>query len=230
MPAKSNEGVNLPHSTPRPVAHSTSPTNSGSDSPGESVDGRPSFPDIAVLRAELIAALREDVIALFRCELKDAVAESFSLFKTELLALKIELSGNLSTIQSNFATLKSAVAETDHSLSACTNDILALKKETEHLSKELIRLENANEELESRSRRQNIRIVGVPEDNQDLSTAAGMSKFLGQAFAFDSDPLVDRAHRIPIPRWWSSTPHSGETALLLRLRGHSQQGERNERD
>ena len=199
MPPKSNKGSNLPRSTLRPVVHSVSPTNSCADSPGESIDVRSSFPDVAVLRAELVAALREDVIALFRSELKEAVAESFSLFKTELLALKAELSGNLSTIQTKFVALKGAVAETDHSLSVCTNDISALKKETQHLSKELVRLENANEELESRLRRQNIRIVGVPEDNQDLSTSAGISKFLGRAFALDVDPIVDCARRVPIP-------------------------------
>lgn len=80
------------------------------------------------------------------------------------------------------------------SLSACTDDIVTLQSKVGNLSAELVKLENKCEDLEARSRRHNIRIIGVPEDGPPVSPAS-VSKLLAEAFTLTEHPLVDRAHR-----------------------------------
>lgn len=63
-----------------------------------------------------------------------------------------------------------------------------------------MRLENRSEDLESRARRQNIRIIGVREDDPAPLSAAGVSKLLMEAFRLDKEPLVDRAHQALMPK------------------------------
>lgn len=88
----------------------------------------------------------------------------------------------------------------EQSLSTCSDDIITLQSKVEHLSKEWVKLENKCEDLESRARRQNLWIVGVPEDDPDSISTAGVSRLLMEAFKLDKEPLVDRAHRSLMPK------------------------------
>lgn len=56
------------------------------------------------------------------------------------------------------------------------------------------------DDLESRSRHNIIRIIGIPEDNHALTSTDNVLKLLREAFALDREPLVDRAHRTLTPK------------------------------
>ena len=88
----------------------------------------------------------------------------------------------------------------------------------EHLSTKLIRLDNKCEDLEARSRRNNIRLVGIPEDFSTSSAATDISSLLKEAFKLEKEPLVDRAHRTPQPK-----PKPGERPrpIITRLHYHT---------
>lgn len=115
----------------------------------------PPTTDVTVLKTELLSALPDDVAVIFKAELQAALGDNLLFIKTELLALKTELSGRISTMQSDFPGLKGTVTEMEQSLSTCTDDIVTLQTKVEHLSKELVKLENKCEDLESRARHQN---------------------------------------------------------------------------
>ncbi len=71
--------------------------------------------------------------------------------------------------------------------------MVTLQTKVEELSVQLINLDNKHEDLEARSRRNNIRILGVPEDSTNFSTTAAVSALLKEAFKLDEESLVDRA-------------------------------------
>ena len=97
-------------------------------------------------------------------------------------------------------TLKNTVVEMETSLSSCAYDITTLQAKVEHLTTELIRLYNKCEDLEARSRHNNIRLVGIPEDFSTSSTATDISSLLKEAFKLEKEPLVDCAHRTLQPK------------------------------
>lgn len=109
-------------------------------------------------------------------------------------AVKLELTGSITKIQSEVRAMKDTVGEMESSLSTCTDNISTLQAKVERLSADLIRLDNKCNDLEARSRRNNIRLVGIPEDFSTSSTTA-ISTLLKEAFKLEKEPLVDRAHR-----------------------------------
>lgn len=80
------------------------------------------------------------------------------------------------------------------------NDIATLQAKVEHLSTELIRLDNKCEDFEARSWRNNRRLVGIPKDFSTSSIAAAVVSLLREAFKLEKEPLVDRAHHTLQPR------------------------------
>ena len=114
--------------------------------------------------------------------------------------MKSELSDSITNIQSDVRTLKGTVGEIETSLSSCTDDITTLQAKVEHLSTELIRLDNKCEDLEARSQRNNIRLVGIPEDFSTSSAATAISSLLKEALKLEKEPFVDRAHRTLQPK------------------------------
>lgn len=72
----------------------------------------------------------------------------------------------------------------------------------EYLTKELVKLENKCEDLESMIviMIQNIWIIGVLVDDSLLVSTVNVSKLLKEAFTLWKESLVDRAHRALIPK------------------------------
>lgn len=97
------------------------------------------------------------------------------------------------------SSLNVTVKGMEESLSTCTDDITQLQREVHRLIAVADTLQNKCDDLEARSRRNNVRLVGAPED-QACSTPA-VSALLKQAFGLKDAPLLDRAHRslFPVP-------------------------------
>uniref|UniRef100_A0A3Q1GC67 L1 transposable element RRM domain-containing protein n=1 Tax=Acanthochromis polyacanthus TaxID=80966 RepID=A0A3Q1GC67_9TELE len=214
MPQKNTKSVNNSQSNLRPGVRAV-PSPLGDSPPPEVTRCTPPLAvDLTELKSELLHALRNDVTAIFKTELQAALSDNLTSIKSELLTLKTDLSVSISSMKSDVAGLKATVTEMEQSLSTCSDDIAALQNKVYDLSKECVRLDNKCEDLESRARRQNIRIIGVPEDDPASLSAAGVSKLLVEAFKLDKEPIVDRAHRALRPK-----PKPGEhpRAIIAKL-------------
>ncbi|GAA6079264.1 uncharacterized protein LOC121619810 [Tachysurus ichikawai] len=75
-----------------------------------------------------------------------------------------------------------------------------LRAKVEYMSGKLFKLESKCDDLESRSRRNNVRIVGVSEDILNNLSTEYVSKLLMEAFTLEKEPLVDRAHQTLAPK------------------------------
>ncbi|CAG6018144.1 unnamed protein product [Menidia menidia] len=115
-----------------------------------------------------------------------------------------------------FTGLKGNVTEMEKCLSVCTDDIVLFQAKVETMSKELIKLENKCEDLESGSRRNNLRIVGVPEEN--ILSPTDVSALLMEAFELEKEPLVDRTHRTVAPK---PNPNERPRAIVARMHNYA---------
>lgn len=215
MPAKPKSASSSSAPPSRPTAHATSPPRSDSSSPA--AGGAAAVPTISPgdFKTELLAALRDEMGGLFKSELHSAMTENLSSIKSELQTVKAELSANIAAINTEVNELRGTVSDMEGSLSACTDDIVSLQSKVDKLSTQLIAVENKCEDLEARSRRNNIRILGVDEDYNDPINAATVSALLKEAFGLDKEPTVDRAHRSLQPK-----PRPGERPRPIIARLH----------
>ncbi|XP_072900604.1 caspase-8-like [Hemitrygon akajei] len=72
--------------------------------------------------------------------------------------------------------------------------------------------------LENRSRRQNLRIIGLPEDVEERDPIKFSSKFSFDVFGkqvLDDPPLIDRVHRLLHPK--SDHPSKSDSPSILRI-------------
>lgn len=210
-PKQAKQLLQPPRPTPAaPSSPRSSPPPASSEAASASL--QPDF------KAELLSSLRTEMAAIFKTELQAALSENLSSIKTELQTVKLELSDSIANIQSDVRTLKGTVTEMETALSSCTDDISTLQAKVKHLSDELARLDNKCDDLEARSRRNNIRLVGIPEDFSTSSTATAISSLLKETLKLEKEPLVDRAHRTLQPK-----PKPGERPrpIIARLHYHT---------
>uniref|UniRef100_A0A3Q3AYA0 L1 transposable element RRM domain-containing protein n=1 Tax=Kryptolebias marmoratus TaxID=37003 RepID=A0A3Q3AYA0_KRYMA len=197
----------------QPPSHATSPPRGDSPpGPDELVGGSPS----SAFKSELLSALRVEMALIFKTELQAALTENLASIKAELLAVKSEFTNTLATIQRDVRGLKDTVAELETSCSTFSDDITTLQAKVEQLTADMKILDNKCDDLEARSRRNNLRLIGISEDFSVSSTA--ISTLLKEAFQLEKEPLVDRAHRTLQPK-----PRPGERprAIIVRLHYHS---------
>lgn len=63
------------------------------------------------------------------------------------------------------------------------------------------------EDLESRSKRNNVRVVGLREDMEGSQATTSMAKWLHETLHLDSLPVIDWAHRSLRPKPKTGTIH-----------------------
>ncbi|KAF7704228.1 hypothetical protein HF521_021300 [Silurus meridionalis] len=130
--------------------------------------------DIDSLKSELLSSLRSEIIEVFKAELRAlerTLGNDLLTIKSELQAVKAQLSSNKAENEAAVRELKGTVAEMERSLSVCTDDIAVMQRDIHRLTAEYNKLETKCEDLEARSRRNNVRIIGVPEGPNSSTTA-----------------------------------------------------------
>lgn len=70
------------------------------------------------------------------------------------------------------------------------------EKKIERLERKVIQLEEHCADLESRSRRNSLRIVGLAEGSETSRPHDFAPQFLKELFGLESEPRVERAHRV----------------------------------
>uniref|UniRef100_A0A8C9YN82 Transposase element L1Md-A101/L1Md-A102/L1Md-A2 n=1 Tax=Sander lucioperca TaxID=283035 RepID=A0A8C9YN82_SANLU len=158
--------------------------------------------------------LREDLVGAMKKEVRSVLESELGFFKSEVLSLKSGLEELKNTTNSEIAELRSTLAGAEHSLSTCSDDVTTLQRDVKRLTELADILQNKCEDLEGRSRRNNVRIVGIPESPGSCSTSA-IPALLKDAFNLEKAPLVDRSHRSSQP-----APRGGEPARTVMARLH----------
>ncbi|KAL1268510.1 hypothetical protein QQF64_033873 [Cirrhinus molitorella] len=198
----------------RPEASLTQPFSASSDSPPisqlESGMGTEDW------KADILASLREDISAVIKGELKNALSEDFNFLKNELKEVKSEIANNTAAIRSEVDNMKTAIRDVEEGLSTWLDEMTSLQAAVAQLKTEMAILKEKNDDLEGRMRRCNVRIAGVPEETGSSSTAA-VSKLLKDVLKLEKDILIDRSHREVLRRARGTRPlqYQGEPISIF---------------
>uniref|UniRef100_A0A087YRN3 L1 transposable element RRM domain-containing protein n=1 Tax=Poecilia formosa TaxID=48698 RepID=A0A087YRN3_POEFO len=151
-------------------------------------------------------------------------ADISSLLSSHKEALSAEFKLSFESLNSTLDSINSTM--TDHGQRICSLEdnatasdarLLQVEKVCANLQKENETLRAKVVDLEGRSRRQNIRIVGLPEDIEGPRPSSFFSKLLTEVFGKDtlpSLPEIDRAHRTLAPK---PAPGSRPRPVILRF-------------
>lgn len=198
MAGKNTRGHNTNTATTTGPVETGAPSPSGASSdPGNPAPASPTAvgpAEIMAFKDELLSLLWADFAAVFKDEVRAVLESEMSAIKLEIQAAKTELAYFKVAIKNEVAAMGNTMEEMEKGLSGCSDDVAILQRTVQQLSTQVAALEDKCEDLEGRSRRNNIRIVGVPEGQSSCSTTA-VSVLLKEAFQLEKAPLLDRAHR-----------------------------------
>lgn len=162
-------------------------------------------------KEEVAASLTADSIAT----LLDQHAKKLSAeFKSAFQVLESKLNTIQTTLENQeqrLTSLETAADDTAQRLTDLEGRCTALQASNDHLRAKLC-------DLEGRSRRQNIRVLGLPESVEGPRPSEFFSSFLTEIFGdqvLPSPPEVDRAHRTLAPK-----PKDGERPRPVLIRLH----------
>lgn len=133
-------------------------------------------------------------------EITASLQESLAPIKSSLEALGTTVATHSSTISDMETAL------TDHSgrVTQLEKDVISLRSKLTAASEENVALRSSLEDLVSRSKRQNLRVVGIPEDMEGRNPRQFMSELFVEVLGdvLPNPPELDRAHRSlgPKPR------------------------------
>lgn len=171
-------------------------------------------PDADTLKLELLSSLKEDIAGIIKKELQEVLGDALSSIKAEVQAVKTQLANDYATTEAKLVKLTATVGDVEEALTGCSDDIAGMKTTMEQLTAKVNMLEDKCEDLESRSRRNNIRIIGVEEGAGSCSPTV-VAALLREALGLEKEPLVDRSHRSLQPK-----PKPGERPRVIVCRLH----------
>lgn len=143
----------------------------------------------------LNAKLLQEMINTFKDEIFAKMDVMTAKLHTEIISANEELKASIEPLQ----RLVDSHGETIKSLEQSANDhsdrITALEAKVSTLAAQVTRLDTKSEDLESRSRMNNIRLVGIPENTEGSHVTDFVAKMLQDMLGLNEKPLLDRAHR-----------------------------------
>lgn len=141
------------------------------------------------IKAEIGASCRE---------LKGEITTLRNETKMDIKALRAELTGELTKLHTAQAETNEQLEDMGKTLSETMDRVTTLEKSQQELTKKCKHLQEKCLDLENRSRRRNLRIVGVPENSETGNMLTFIPGFLRDALGgdiFNSPLVIDRAHR-----------------------------------
>ncbi|CAL9702511.1 unnamed protein product [Knipowitschia caucasica] len=150
--------------------------------------------DTPLTEATLIKALeslKRDI-----CETLDSKIDTVALsLRSEISSVKAEFKGTIQSLQASVNAQGATITDLELSATTCNDDVSSLKTSVAALKGEVKHLQAKCEDLEGRSRRNNIRLIGLPEEQETSNPREFVSKLLQDLLKLDDAPLLDRVHR-----------------------------------
>lgn len=136
---------------------------------------------------------------------KDMTTELTALLNMSLEPLRTSVESFQMTLAAQATTIGGIeTSMSDHSIriSQLEQDVADMQKGMESIQEENDELKAKVEDLESRSRRQNVRVVGLPESIEGKDARDFMTKLFSSLLGdlLSGPPVLDRAHRSLQPR------------------------------
>lgn len=143
------------------------------------------------------------------------ISEIFTTIRGEISSLNQSIQASISDMKNDLARHDNTLTELQDCASGHSDTIATLEATVERLCTDLKRLDEKCEDLEARSRRNNVRISGIPEGTEGPRMTEFVSQLLAETLSLAEKPLIDRAHRVNRQR-----PKQGDPPRPIILRLH----------
>ena len=115
--------------------------------------------------------------------------------QADIAAVREELTFSVTSLQKTVEEQDSRLKDLETSATTTSDSMSALEATVTTLQNQVKELQFKCEDLDNRSRRNNIRLVGIPEDLEGVSATEFVSSVLRDVLKLSEKPLLDRAHR-----------------------------------
>uniref|UniRef100_A0A8C5G3Z9 L1 transposable element RRM domain-containing protein n=1 Tax=Gouania willdenowi TaxID=441366 RepID=A0A8C5G3Z9_GOUWI len=124
------------------------------------------------------------------------ILKELKLFRTETAGNFGVLRKEVSNIKLNFEELKTRVDDAEQRIADNEDRNMDLTKVLFHLMRKQKYLEEKCEDLEGRSRRNNLRIYSVPEKTEGSNMIVFIEKLIREQLRIREEIFIERAHRV----------------------------------
>lgn len=111
------------------------------------------------------------------------------------VAVKREITAVLEPFESKIVSHSQTIADLEHAVNDHDSQLLDLQANVSTLTTRVESLSKKCEDLEGRSRWNNVRLVGLPEGTEGPRPTEFMAQLLQDLLGLDDKPVLDRAHR-----------------------------------
>ncbi|CAK6969637.1 hypothetical protein NHX12_031341 [Scomber scombrus] len=133
----------------------------------------------------------------------------------EIASIRQELHTTVSSLQSANSQNTKRIDDLEQSATEWSSTVMTLETTVKRLQSEVCGLTEKCLDLESRSRRQNIRLIGIEEGKEENNPRQFCAAALKEILDLEDTPRLDRGHRSLAPK-----PRDGERPRPFIIRVH----------
>ncbi|CAL8361820.1 unnamed protein product [Arctogadus glacialis] len=172
------------------TAAATRPSTPPAEQPMESALLELIKAEMGISRQQLGDKIKKEMASL-HAEIKEDIAALRQDTKADIASLKTEFRAEMSSLRSAQTETATTIRDIEGTLNRHDSSIAGLDKTILDLKQEVGKLKDRNDDLENRSRRQNLRIIGIPEGVENGKPTAFMASFFACVLGDEvTDPLV----------------------------------------
>lgn len=149
----------------------------------------------AIAANTLDATLLQSLMDSLRSDIFEKIDGLSTSIRSEIASVRQELRNAIDPLRRTVDAHEATVHELERAATDHNTRINDLEATVSMLTKQATRLEDKCEDLEWRSRRNNIRVVGVPEGVEGTRPADFIAQLLQDLLGLNEKHLLDRAHR-----------------------------------
>ena len=134
----------------------------------------------------------QDAIILSMKEEFSTMREDFTTKFQGLMGAIGDVKNDIKTLSSRIGDAEERISSTEDELACLTTQASAMKTTTDELARKV-------DDLENRSRRSNLRLVGLPEFKEQHDMCEYLEKWIPNTLGHDNFPrplIIERAHRV----------------------------------
>lgn len=143
----------------------------------------------------ITTGLLQTMMGSLKTDIFDKIDSLSTSLRSEMTSIRDELKKSIENVQQKLGEHGKNITELEHSTSDHSDRIGILEKSVGSLVKRVTELDNKCEDLESRMRRNNIRLLGIPEGVEGPRPTEFIAGLLQDVLGLEDKPLLDRAHR-----------------------------------
>lgn len=121
------------------------------------------------------------------------------------------------SVQGDFNIFSGRLTEAEERLGRAEDGVVRIEKTAEVLQRTVEKLTAKVDDLENRSRRSNLRLIGLPENAEGRDVCSFLEKWIPETLgkeSFQSPLVIERAHRVPSFR---ANPNAPPRALVMKF-------------